>query len=422
MLLMIAAIILVTVGAGFAYVSTVLNATTKSFSKTYSKINEKSNQTIKATKPLTILLMGVDTGGDRGGSQDWNGNSDSQIVMTLNPKTHTTTMISMERDTMTNILDDQGNIISTQKMNAAYPSGYNAGGFDGAVKYAMTTIGAQAGVNIDNFVTMNFDGIQNLVNNVGGITVDNTSGTTLYISNTEPDYTATVPPGVQHINGEQALVYARDRDHLPNGDYGRAAHQREVISAVTKKLISLDNITQYQKFLNDISQDFKTNIAINASTLPSLAAYKDCFDKVVSVQYQGIGDEVDGVSYQFMPQETDLAVQNVMRKSLGESTIDTLDNSVITYESYFGAQASGYLLPSATVTEKGKSTTYGVSDDGSLVNINADNSGQYVSTSGAAVTSDQPASSSSESVASSSSTPQTSPSDDSTADTTTYNQ
>ena len=128
-LLMLGSIILVTAIAAGGYTLTVLNSTTKAFKMTYTNAgNKKTEQVIQATEPLTILLMGVDTGGEgRGTSDSWNGNSDSQILMTLNPKTHTTTMVSIERDTMTNILDADGNIVSKQKMNAAYPLGYNSG-------------------------------------------------------------------------------------------------------------------------------------------------------------------------------------------------------------------------------------------------------------------------------------------------------
>ena len=68
----------------------------------------------------------------------------------------------------------------------------------------MKTIGAQTGINIDSFATVNFDGLVNMVDNVGGIDINNTTGQTLYISDTEPQYTAKVPPGKQHINGDQA--------------------------------------------------------------------------------------------------------------------------------------------------------------------------------------------------------------------------
>lgn len=422
-LLMFLAIIVVTAGAGVVYVSTVLNSTTSTLKSTFTNVgNKNTEQAVKATQPLTILLMGVDTGGQgRGTSDSWDGNADSEILMTLNPKTKTTTMVSMERDTLSNILDGNGNVISQTptKLNSAYPSGYNNGGFDSAVSYAMKTVGVQGGVDIGNFVTMNFDGLINLVNDVGGISIVNDSGGVdalngtsqgqkvtlpsgetvdsgaIYISDTEPEYSAYVPyysdNREQVINGEQALVYARDRHTLGNGDYGRAAHQREVIAAVMKKILSADNLTQYQKFLNDISKDFKTNIPISASTISSFLGYKDCFNKVVSVQYEGVGyTGTDGGSYQLTPQNAALAVQNVMKKSLGQATSDQLDSNMVTYESYTGNSPSSSFLPSATVTQNGKSTTYGVDVNGNLVTIDSSNSGTYVSTNGSAVTSTAP--------------------------------
>ena len=421
-LLMFGGILLLTAIAVGGYTMTVLNSTTTAFKMTYTNVGNKDTQkVIEATKPLTILLMGVDTGGaGRGDSNSWNGNSDSQILMTLNPQTHTTTMVSLERDTMTNILDAQGKVVSKQKMNAAYPMGYNTAsndteGLKNAVSYAMTTIGEQTGVKIDNFMTVNFDGLINMVNDVGGIDVyndpkniikdaSNPEGN-LFISDTEPAYTAVIKPGHQHLDGDQALVYTRDRHHRTNGDYGRAAAQREVIAALMKKLLSPEYATQYEKILKESSKDFRTNIPINASTITSLLGYKSCFDKVVSIQYEGIGQMVDGGSYQFMTSNIYLAIQNAMKKSLGESAVTELPSTLITYETQFGSSSfPNYFMPSATVTEKGKTPViYGLDTEGNLVKINSGNSGTYVSTNGGAVQSDAPAESSTEKSSSSSS-------------------
>ena len=200
----------------------------------------------------------------------------------------------------------------------------------------------------------------------------------IYISNTEPEYKAYVPylsgNPKQLINGEQALVFARDRDTLANGNYGRAAHQREVMTELMNKMLSLNSVFKYQSFLNDISSDFKTNISINLANLTALMAYKDCLNKVVSIQYQGVSQMVDG------------AIQNIMRQANDESVNDKLDQSVITYENYFGSETDQYYMPSATVTIKGeKSETYGVDTKGSLVKINKENAQDYVSSQGGAL-------------------------------------
>ena len=383
-LLLVAAIV-----AAFMIFSDVQNILKKTYVPTTSAA------AIHPTKPLTLLLMGVDTGdATRGGSGSWNGNSDSQIVMTLNPSTQTMTMVSMERDTMTPILDNNGNVVSTQKMNAAYPAGYNAGGLAMGAQYAMSTIGTQAGIPINNFVVINMDGLVNLVNDVGGIDVVNDSGSTITIANTEPEYTATVPyisgNPPQHINGDQALVFSRDRDTLPNGDYGRAAHQREVLTAVFKKLLTVNSVLNYHRILTDISGDFKTNIKMNTSGLLSLMAYRGSFNKTVSIQYQGVDATAagsDGVyaSYQLMPANVDLAVQNILRQSIGQATSNQLSQNVVSYENYFSQDASGYYMPSATITQKGQTPTVkGIDTNGNLVPITSDNAGDYVSTTGSA--------------------------------------
>ncbi|MDR2976895.1 MAG: LCP family protein [Streptococcaceae bacterium] len=414
-LLMLFALLALSAGTIFAYAATIWGTTKTTLGKTYTSVGKAGAETLKATEPLTILLMGVDTGDvSRGGNDSWAGNADTNIVLTLNPKTNTSTMVSLERDTMTNILNESGEVTSTQKLNAAYPFGYNANGMTGAASWSLNTMADQVGINLNNFVAINFNGLVNLVNDVGGIDVINDSqgidalqGTssgdmitlptgeevpsgTLYISDTDPATAYVEYKGegvVQTINGEQALVFARDRHTLSNGDYGRIAHQREVIAALMKKMLNMNNISQYQKFLNDASADIKTNIQVNTSNLQSLLAYRSCFKKIVSVQFQGLPytNPSDSGSYQLMAEQTLLAMQNLMRKSVGQPTIDALNSDVVTYESLIGYEPDSYFLPSVTITEDGKQTVQGVDPSGDLVKITAKNAGSYVSTKGDAV-------------------------------------
>ena len=85
-----------------------LSASTQTLSKTYKKIGEET-KVIEATEPLTILLMGVDTGNVERTDQ-WAGNSDSMILLTVNPHTKKTTMMSLERDILTKIQHKDGSI------------------------------------------------------------------------------------------------------------------------------------------------------------------------------------------------------------------------------------------------------------------------------------------------------------------------
>ena len=238
LLLTLTLVIFLFLGAVFAYSAIVLNKTEDVFKSTFSDLGLKSSTKgdgiIKATEPLTVLLMGVDTG-DEGRSDPWAGQSDTMIVMTLNPKTHTTTMVSLERDMLTDIIDKNGKTLDTAKLNAAYANG-------GAVN-AVSTIQQQIGLDIDKYALINMNGLKELVDAVGGVDVNNTLGETISIEETEPDYKATIEPGKQHINGDQALVYSRMRHQDPEGDIGRQARQREVIEQLVGKILSLNSIS-----------------------------------------------------------------------------------------------------------------------------------------------------------------------------------
>ncbi|GAB2025632.1 LCP family protein [Lactovum odontotermitis] len=408
---MLFALIALSAGTIFAYAATIWGTTKTTLKTTYTSVGKAGAETIKATEPLTVLLMGVDTGdNDRGGTDSWQGNSDSMIVVTLNPKTDTTTMVSMERDTVANILDSDGDTeLSGGKLNSAYPNGYNADGITGAASWSMNTVAQQVGISLDKFVAINMNGLISLVNAVGGITVYNDPNNwvatadnaypegTIYISDTAGYDGVFIPPGEQTLDGEHALVYARDRHHRANGDYGRIAAQREVITQLMKKLLNMNNLSKYQTFLSSASADIKTNIQVSDSNLQSLLAYRSCFKKIVSVQYQGVGytNPADGGSYQLTADQTLLAVQNLMLKSIDQPTIADVNPDIITYDNYIGYEPSAYFLPSVTITENGKQTVKGVDPDGSLVSITSDNADKYVSTSGGAVEADSSSSSSS---------------------------
>ena len=352
--------LLLFLGAVFAYSAVVLNTTENVLKSTFSdlglKSSKKADDSIKATEPLTILLMGVDTG-DADRSDPWSGQSDTMIVMTVNPKTNTTTMVSLERDMLTNIIDKDGTTIDTKKLNAAYAQG-------GAVD-AVSTIQQQIGLNIDKYALINMNGLKELVDAVGGVDVNNTLGDTISIAETEPEYTASVAPGKQHINGDQALVYTRMRHQDPEGDIGRQARQREVIEQLVGKILNLNSITKYQKILKAISGNMKTDFAVSGSSLKSLLGYKDAFKTIKSIKLQGVGEMISDISYQVMPADNLLAAQNALRLSLGKETISSLSPNIVTFENYYGGSADSSVTPTVTTTVDGKSTEKVLKTDGS---------------------------------------------------------
>ena len=153
---MVLAFLAVTVlGVGvFAY--TIYQQGTQTLSKTYKKIGEET-KVIEATEPLTILLMGVDTGNVERTDQ-WAGNSDSMILLTVNPHTKKTMMLSLERDILTKIQHKDGSI-EEAKLNAAYAGG--------GAELAIETIQKMMNIHIDRYIMVNMQGLQQLVDAVG---------------------------------------------------------------------------------------------------------------------------------------------------------------------------------------------------------------------------------------------------------------
>ncbi|HEL2301051.1 TPA: LCP family protein [Streptococcus suis] len=328
--LMSLAIVGLTLGAGLIYGASLLNFSTDAISKTFKQLNGEEEITpIDATEPLTILLMGVDMDqATRGG--DWEGGrSDSMILVTVNPKTKETNMMSLTRDIMVEIAEANGDSSGTvEKLNHSYSYGQTP--------MAIATIEKMMDINIDRYIEINMDGLVELVDAVGGIEVNNTLGFPISISEHEPAYTSIVQPGKQLVNGDQALVYARMRYDDPEGDIGRQRRQREVIMAIIKKLLQLDGLTQYKKILTAISNNMRTNIEISPATIPSLLGYKDSVSKLNSYQLRGVDQMVDEIYYQLPTSEHLLEMQNILKKSIGLEEKTDLVTNVKVYEGQMG--------------------------------------------------------------------------------------
>lgn len=307
------------------YAYTIYIQGTQALSKTYKKIGEET-KVIEATEPLTILLMGVDTGNAERTDQ-WAGNSDSMILVTVNPKTKKTVMMSMERDILTQIQEPNG-VTQEAKLNAAYANG--------GAELAISTIQKMMNIHIDRYVMVNMQGLQKMVDAVGGITVNNTLGFPISIVDQEPSNTISIGVGEQTLNGEEALVYSRMRYQDPEGDYGRQKRQREVIQKVVEKILSVNSVSHYQDILKAVSDNMQTNIEITPTTIPQLLGYQDSFKNIESYQLRGEDAEIQGASYQIVRSDHMLEMQNLLRSSVDQPTVTQLKTNAVLYEEIYG--------------------------------------------------------------------------------------
>ena len=191
------------------------------------EMREESIEVETATQPISFLLLGADTGTAEEERTE-TGRSDTIIVCTVNPNTKTTTLLSIPRDSYAEIVgysdvyDYYGDYYD--KMNHAYAFG--------GTEMSINTVQEFLNVPIDYYVEVNFDGLVDIVDAVGGIEITSPLTFDFY--------------GPQFIEGEtriltgfEALQFARMRKQDPDGDLGRQARQQMVIKAILDKALTM---------------------------------------------------------------------------------------------------------------------------------------------------------------------------------------
>lgn len=274
-------------------------------SNTKRKSTKRSNTTkpnIDNTEPFSILLAGVDTG-DLGRTEQ--GRSDSMMVVTINPKKKTSTIVSLDRDILTKIVGYGTN----DKLNHAYAFG--------GVDMSMDTIENLLDIPLDHYVSINMKGLKDLIDAVGGIEVNNKIDFTLDGIH--------VKKGKQTLNGETGLAYARMRHEDPEGDVGRQKRQREVVTKILKKAMSINGVGNYKKILKAVEKNMTTDLSWD-DMLDIGTNYLSAFDTIKQKQLVGQSEMIDDIYYQILGTNELLDIQNTLKKQLGIATATTLPN------------------------------------------------------------------------------------------------
>lgn len=250
---------------------------------------------VDTTKPLSILLLGVDTGAD--GRID-KGNSDTIMVVTINPKTKKTVVTSIPRDTLAQMVGDKKT--NVQKLNAAY----NIGGS----KMAKASVGKLFNIPINYYATLNMGGLKQIVDAVGGVTI-----TSPINSNFDG---VSITKGTHHLNGKEALSYSRMRYQDPRGDYGRQLRQQQVMRAVLVKLTKTKTYGHYNQLLTSLKGNLKTDLSFN--DLVSLATHdRENTKNIQSTQVVGLPAWINTSSYQILSTSTLQSASDRMRQEMG---------------------------------------------------------------------------------------------------------
>lgn len=257
----------------------------------------------KATDPIGVLLIGTDDSASRG---DEGGRSDTLIYATVNPKTNKTHLYSISRDIYSWVDDN-----NYQKINAAYSIGKE--------QQCARAVEKLLDSPVDYYVSVNMDALVQIVDSLGGIDVENKFDFPISITDTEPEYQETIDVGKQHINGRQALVYARMRHQDPEGDVGRQKRQQEVIRQITKKLKSPKTLMKADELLNIVSNNIKTN-APRDKIVNLFKSYVKALSDIQSTNIVGRGEMIEEGYYMIVGKYYMLETQNNIKKELGLRT------------------------------------------------------------------------------------------------------
>lgn len=219
------------------------------YSKNFRVKSEKTN-VATIDKPFTILIMGIDgLGTDVEKATSING--DALMMITFNPVTLNTTIMSIPRDSYVPIT-----CLANNRKNKITHAGI------GGEKCMINTIENFTGINIDYYVKINFSGVVKLVDDLGGIKVD------VPLKFCEQDSRRRrgsnqicLKPGKQLLNGEQALALSRHRKTID--DFRRGYNQQLVVAGMINKAKTIRNINTITNMLNTVSKSMKTNMSAN---------------------------------------------------------------------------------------------------------------------------------------------------------------
>ena len=252
----------------------------------YAPIGEQLSETrvqpvdiTSKKEPISALILGVDERENDGGR------SDTMIVLTVNPNLQTTKMLSIPRDTYTKIVGKG----FEDKINHAYAFG--------GTEMALKTVENLLDIPIDYVVKVNMESFVDIIDIVGGITVENP-----FAFNYDGE---SFKAGQLKLNGEKSLKYVRMRYDDPTGDFGRQNRQKQVIQGVLQESLSLNTLWNYKSIFETVEKNIKLNIVFE-DLLRLRKNYGDSFKQIEKLYMNNGSSMMKNQIYYYLPNEQEL--------------------------------------------------------------------------------------------------------------------
>ncbi|WP_368297487.1 LytR family transcriptional regulator [Cytobacillus firmus] len=280
-------------GGGYAFM--VYKSLTDAVETMHQPIErEKSDKrpekiTLAKKEPFSVLMLGVD---ERSGDK---GRSDTMIVLTVNPNDKSIKMLSIPRDTRTEIVGKG----FEDKINHAYAFGNE--------EMSMATVENFLDIPLDYYIKVNMEGFKDIVDAVGGITVNSS------LSFNQGSYQFT--EGSNNLDGDAALAYVQMRKQDPKGDFGRQDRQRQIIQGVIKKGISINSLTNFDDIFGALGKNVRTNMTFDEMK-DIQKNYRDAAGNIEQMTISGNGQTINKIWYLIVSNDEQQRVQNELKAHL----------------------------------------------------------------------------------------------------------
>jgi polyisoprenyl-teichoic acid--peptidoglycan teichoic acid transferase len=258
--------------------------------------------------PVSILIMGIEDYSSGG----QNGRSDTLMVATFNPDKGTMQLLSIPRDTLTEIAGEG----YETKINHAYAKG--------GKEKTIETVENFLDIPIDYYATVNFKAFKDVVDVLGGITVD----VPFDFTQNSDDRVAeelVFEEGPMRLDGREALAFARMRLQDPMGDIGRNERQKQVVQAVIDELASAKTLLKIDELSKKVGENVETNLKVSDAVAFYTKYSNFNSSKINTLKLEGTSEYIEGVSY-FIPDEYELMeLQDKLKRHLehGEPSTST---------------------------------------------------------------------------------------------------
>lgn len=226
--------------------------------------------------PFNVLVLGVD---ERPESEEEGSRTDTIMLVRVDPETGDVRLLSVPRDLLVEVAPGEEN-----RINAAY----NFGGIDQTI----TAFEDYSDVDVDHYAVVDFEGFKDVINAMGGVEVD-------VEDEVPPKYE--IQDGLQTLNGQQALFYARYRG-TSGGDIDRIRRQQQLVAALRSQAFNWNTVKQLPSILRVANRNVQTDLGLGQGvTLGRVLVRRGPNSQMTSQQLQGTPETLENGDQVLVP-------------------------------------------------------------------------------------------------------------------------